>query len=105
MRPVTDLRRRARPFEVISPYTPGGDQPAAIDELERRLERLERRGLERAEAMARMAGQADDEARRALADVVLVNNGTEADLADGVAWLWDNRLAPLRRLGAAGRPA
>ena len=37
MRPVTDLRRRARPFEVISPYTPGGDQPAAIDELERRL--------------------------------------------------------------------
>lgn len=73
--------------------------------LEQRLERLERRGLERAEAMARMAGQADDEARRALADVVLVNNGTEADLADGVAWLWDNRLAPLRRLGAAGRPA
>ena len=55
--------------------------------------------------MAHMAGQADDEARRALADVVLVNNGTEADLADGVAWLWDNRLAPLRRLGAAGRPA
>ena len=37
MRPVTDLRRCARPFEVISPYTPGGDQPAAIDELERRL--------------------------------------------------------------------
>ena len=37
MRPVTDLRRRAKPFEVISPYTPGGDQPAAIDELERRL--------------------------------------------------------------------
>ena len=37
MRPVTDLRRRARPFEVISPYTPSGDQPTAIDELERRL--------------------------------------------------------------------
>ena len=37
MRPVTDLRRRARPFEVISPYKPSGDQPAAIDELERRL--------------------------------------------------------------------
>ena len=73
--------------------------------LEQRLERLERRGLERAEAMARMAGQADDEARRALADVVLINNGTEADLADGVAWLWDNRLSPLRRLGAADRSA
>ena len=64
--------------------------------LEQRLERLERRGLERAEAMARMASQASDEARRALADVVLVNNGTEADLADGVNWLWDNRLAPPR---------
>ena len=73
--------------------------------LDQRLERLERRGLERAEAMARMAGQADDEARRALADVVLINNGTEADLADGVAWLWDNRLSPLRRLGGAARPA
>ena len=73
--------------------------------LEQRLERLERRGLERAEAMARMASQASDEARRALADVVLINNGTEADLADGVAWLWDNRLSPLRRLGAAARPA
>ena len=73
--------------------------------LEQRLERLERRGLERAEAMARMASQASDEARRALADVVLINNGTEADLADGVAWLWDNRLSPLRRLGAADRSA
>ena len=73
--------------------------------LEQRLERLERRGLERAEAMARMAGQADDGARRALADVVLINNGTEADLADGVAWLWDNRLSPLRWRGGAAQPA
>ncbi len=73
--------------------------------LDQRLERLERRGLERAEAMARMAGQADDEARRALADVVLINNGTEADLADGVAWLWDNRLSPLRWRGGAAQPA
>ena len=73
--------------------------------LEQRLERLERRGLERAEAMARMASQASDEARRALADVVLINNGTEADLADGVNWLWDNRLSPPRRLGAADRSA
>lgn len=73
--------------------------------LDQRLERLERRGLERAEAMARMAGQADDGARRALADVVLINNGTEADLADGVAWLWDNRLSPLRWRGGAAQPA
>ena len=33
----TDLRRSKRPFEVVSDYEPAGDQPAAIDELERRL--------------------------------------------------------------------
>ena len=32
MRPVSDLRRAAKPFEVISPYTPSGDQPTAISE-------------------------------------------------------------------------
>ncbi|SDN65073.1 Excinuclease ABC subunit B [Actinomyces ruminicola] len=37
MRPVTDLRRAEKPFEVISPYTPSGDQPAAIAELTERL--------------------------------------------------------------------
>ncbi|QQO78010.1 excinuclease ABC subunit UvrB [Actinomyces sp. HMT897] len=38
MRPVTDLQRAARPFEVISPYSPSGDQPAAIAALTQRLE-------------------------------------------------------------------
>jgi excinuclease ABC subunit B len=37
MRPVTDLERRVAPFEVISDYTPSGDQPAAIDEIVRRI--------------------------------------------------------------------
>ncbi|WP_126381667.1 excinuclease ABC subunit UvrB [Actinomyces howellii] len=37
MRPVTDLRRTDKPFEVISPYSPSGDQPAAIAELAERL--------------------------------------------------------------------
>ncbi|QQM66589.1 excinuclease ABC subunit UvrB [Actinomyces weissii] len=37
MRPVTDLRRVEKPFEVISPYQPSGDQPTAIAELTRRL--------------------------------------------------------------------
>ena len=37
MRPVSDLRRAAKPFEVISPYTPSGDQPTAISELTARL--------------------------------------------------------------------
>ena len=37
MRPVTDLQRKVAPFEVISDYIPAGDQPAAIDEIARRI--------------------------------------------------------------------
>ncbi|HET9900956.1 MAG TPA: DEAD/DEAH box helicase family protein, partial [Actinomycetes bacterium] len=37
MRPVSTLERRFSPFDVVSDYTPAGDQPAAIDELERRI--------------------------------------------------------------------
>ncbi|MGH3448433.1 MAG: DEAD/DEAH box helicase family protein, partial [Nocardioidaceae bacterium] len=37
MRPVTDLERTVAPFTVVSDYSPSGDQPAAIDELERRV--------------------------------------------------------------------
>ena len=37
MRPVTDLQRRLTPFEVVSEFTPSGDQPQAIDELEQRI--------------------------------------------------------------------
>src|SRR5918996_1365558 len=38
MRPVTDLQRRVAPFEVVSDYQPSGDQPAAIEEITRRIE-------------------------------------------------------------------
>ncbi len=37
MRPVTDLQRTVAPFEVISEYTPSGDQPTAIEELASRV--------------------------------------------------------------------
>ena len=37
MRPVTELQRAAKPFEVISPYSPSGDQSTAIAELTERL--------------------------------------------------------------------
>ncbi|MFX4292066.1 excinuclease ABC subunit UvrB [Streptomyces bohaiensis] len=37
MRPVSDIERTVAPLEVVSPYQPSGDQPAAIDELERRV--------------------------------------------------------------------
>ena len=39
MRPKTDLKRKINPFEVISDYQPAGDQPAAIAELTKRLNR------------------------------------------------------------------
>ncbi len=38
MRPVTDLQRRVAPFEVVSEFSPAGDQPAAIAELTQRLQ-------------------------------------------------------------------
>ena len=37
MRPVSDLTRTVAPFEVISDYVPAGDQPAAIEEIARRI--------------------------------------------------------------------
>jgi excinuclease ABC subunit B len=36
-RPVGEIPRTGAPFEVVSPYQPAGDQPAAIEELERRI--------------------------------------------------------------------
>ncbi len=38
MRPVTDLERTVAPFKVVSDYQPSGDQPAAIDDMQRRIE-------------------------------------------------------------------
>ncbi|WP_029253345.1 excinuclease ABC subunit UvrB [Paraoerskovia marina] len=37
MRPVTDLQRTVAPFEVVSEYSPSGDQPTAIADLARRI--------------------------------------------------------------------
>jgi len=37
MRSVSELQRQVAPIEVVSEYQPAGDQPAAIAELERRL--------------------------------------------------------------------
>ncbi len=42
MRPVTDIQRRVHPFRVVSDFQPAGDQPAAIDELEQRIDKGER---------------------------------------------------------------
>lgn len=54
-----------------------------------RVERLVRlRGMDREDAEARVAAQADDETRLAAADVVLDGTGSEADLRTQVDDLW-----------------
>ncbi len=37
MRPTTDLQRRIAPFEVVSEFSPSGDQPTAIADLTERI--------------------------------------------------------------------
>jgi excinuclease ABC subunit B len=44
-RPVTDLNRTVAPFEVISPFQPAGDQPAAIEALVRRIQSGEKNSV------------------------------------------------------------
>ena len=64
------------------------DTPAVL-----RVERLVRlRGMDRAEAEARVSAQASDDERLAVADVVLDGGGSDDDLRTQVDELWD-RLA------------
>lgn len=53
-----------------------------------RLERLAERGVERADAEARMAAQASDEERRAIATYVIDNSGDLDELRRRVAAVW-----------------
>jgi dephospho-CoA kinase len=59
-----------------------------------RLRRLvDGRGMSEAEARRRIAAQATDEQRRAVADIVLENDGTVGDLTAAVDRMWRERLA------------
>jgi dephospho-CoA kinase len=57
-----------------------------------RVRRLVGRGLSEDDARARIAAQATDEQRRAVADVVLDNSGTPEQLADQVERFWADRV-------------
>jgi dephospho-CoA kinase len=60
-----------------------------------RLDRLvAQRGMTEQEARARMAAQATDEQRRAVADIVVDNNGTLDELRQAVDAAWRERFAP-----------
>ena len=53
-----------------------------------RMPRLIERGLTEEQARARMASQASDAERRAIADHVIVNDGSPEDLASAVDQVW-----------------
>lgn len=64
-------------------------------DLDRRIARLVNdRGMTEAQARARVAAQATDEQRHAVADVALYNNGTVEELRAAVDRLWHTRLLP-----------
>jgi dephospho-CoA kinase len=64
-----------------------------------RLDRLEQRGVRRDDAEARMAAQAGDEERRAVATFVLDNSADRDDLARQVDEVWDELERMHRRKG------
>ncbi|SDG59165.1 dephospho-CoA kinase [Klenkia brasiliensis] len=59
-----------------------------------RLARLVQRGMTEDDARARIAGQATDEQRAAVADVLLHNDGSRAELAAQVEAFWADQVAP-----------
>ena len=78
---------------------------AVVDtDEELRVQRLvDSRGMPEDEARSRIAAQASDEQRRAVADVLLDNNGSPEDLVVAVDRLWHERLIPFADNLAAGR--
>ena len=64
-------------------------------DLDTRVRRLVGRGLAEDDARARIAAQASDEQRRAVADVVLDNSGSVEDLEAQVDRFWTERVAPV----------
>lgn len=71
-----------------------------------RVKRLiEHRGFTEQDARARIAAQATEEQRRAVADVWLDNTGSADELVDQVRELWYRRILPFARNLQAGEPA
>jgi dephospho-CoA kinase len=69
-----------------------------------RVDRLVRdRGMSADDARARIAAQATDEQRRAVADVVIVNEGTRADLTAEVDRAWRELIRPAAGDGTSDR--
>jgi dephospho-CoA kinase len=64
-------------------------------DVELRLQRLvEVRGMPEEDARARIAAQADDEQRHAVADIWLDNSGSQEDLVTRAREVWNDRIVP-----------
>jgi dephospho-CoA kinase len=64
-------------------------------DVELRVRRLvEQRGMSEEDARARIAAQADDDQRRAVADIWLDNSDSQSDLVDRARDVWHNRILP-----------
>ncbi|MGA9373806.1 MAG: dephospho-CoA kinase, partial [Mycobacterium sp.] len=75
-------------------------------EAKLRVKRLiEYRGFTEEDALARIAAQATEEQRRAVADVWLDNSGTAGALVEQARGLWHDRILPFAHNLRARRPA
>jgi dephospho-CoA kinase len=63
-------------------------------DVELRKERLRSRGMFHSDIEKRIASQATEQERRAIADCVLVNNGSEDDLLRQVENVWESTILP-----------
>ncbi len=64
-------------------------------EEETRVKRLIKRGMDEPDARARIAAQAPEEQRRAIADVLLDNSGSQGELVEQARDIWYQRVLPL----------
>ncbi|MGX9791564.1 dephospho-CoA kinase [Mycobacterium sp. MMS18-G62] len=64
-------------------------------DVETRVIRLVQRGMDEADARARIKVQAPEEQRRAIADVLLDNSGSQGELVEKARDIWYNRVLPL----------
>lgn len=77
------------PLLVENNMAGGFDRVVVVETApQTRLARLAARGMSEKDARERMAAQASDEQRRAVADVVIDNNGSLADLSAAVDDAW-----------------
>ena len=74
---------------------------AVLADAETRVARLVRdRGMAETDVRARMASQATDDERRAVADVVIVNDGSRAALRRAVDAVWQTQIVAGRKAAA-----